>query len=1179
MLRASLLPLCVALCAASPPPPLEIAEADRLMGQARARGQAAGAAVDITRLAALGPWLPEGDLEARLAALAVDADLAPLVQAVAWWQLRQAANGRLDVQTARRADAALGLLDGWVGRSGAAPHPTAPLREADGWRPLPGPVLWLEAAFRPAQDTEGTVATRLHAEVGGPAVLRLGFDDTVAVRLNGDEIYKSDAAHSAWLDQAAVPVTLRPGDNTLVVEVGQQSGAWRLLARITDAEGVPLPGLSAHPDPWGPIPDPAGEPAGDAAAEPAPEPQHLWPALAAAADLDPPDAQALRDLADYARVSGLPDREMAVERVAIEGAWTVDPSPRTLWAWLQILPEDERAAVRAAHAPQRPVTLADVVADRRLALADAWTHYYARRHQATRAALAAVLADDPGWPPARRLEAIFLADLGLPHRAVARLQSALEARPDRVSLARALIHAQRSAGRVLEALAGLDALIDADEASPDDRFELADLRARRGEYAEAIALLDEVTRALPGRTTFALEAADVVARSGDGADATRRLEALRARLPDDAVLAEALARRYQAEGRTADALPLVQQALVARPGDDGLLSWLKALTTTAPAPRLGPDLATLSAQPSPAVPAHVLYHHARADVGEDGRAVRRVRRVVRVLTEEGARRFSEWSLPFVPGTQRLEIETARRVRAGRPDASPRRSERDLSAPEDRLYFDLRAEVLTFDRPQPGDLIEVAWTLADTSPDPAFPGYYGELAYLQEAAPRAQSVVEVGGPRADRLQVTVVAPGLTVTRTPTRIEARDVPGVPLEAHMPGPSSVQAYVHLSTATGWAEVNQRYEALLGDRLTAPAPLVDVARAWAGDARTPEDILARLYTQVADRTRYVGLEFGVRSFQPAPPAVTLARGYGDCKDKATLLIALAGALGVDARLTLTRTRGSGHVAPEPASFALFDHAIVYVPALDRFMDPTVDRNDPWTLPPSDQGAQVFVIGHDTGLRVVPPQPAAHSVNDWRLTGTLAPDGTLSGDLDLTMTGQAATLARRQLEGTGDPAGELARLLGGGFPGITVTPPTFDGLRPARDPVTARAGLTLPAFPARGAGRTIPAGVGRWNLVARYAEAAQRETVRELRFRHTQRLTVTLALPPGWRASPPPPVVRTSPFGRVSVTVEAQPGRLVLTSEVVIDTIAVSPQAYPAFRAWLAEADEALSAPVEVTP
>ncbi|MCB9535869.1 MAG: DUF3857 domain-containing protein [Myxococcales bacterium] len=1170
MLALRLAPVLVALglaAAQARPTDHARAEADRLIAQAAARGAEAGGAVDLMRLAELDPWAPAGAIPRALRDAADDPKRAPLVRAVAWWLLRDLARERLDVATADAARAALGLLGGFVWRVGAAPHPTAPLAEGEGWRPFPdalgGGELWLDAVVRPERDAVATLATRLDSPSGGPAVLRLGYDDAVTVWLNGDEVYVAPADHPAWLDQAAIPVVLRAGANRLVVEVRQRTGAWRLIARVTDAAGAPLP-ITGHPDPWGPPPEPApGEPPAAVA--------HLWRDLAAAADTEPPDAQGLRDLADYARVTGLPDRDQSTPRVAIEGAWITDPGPRTLLAWLRLLPEDEGAPVRAAHPPTRPVNQADVFADLHLALRAGWAHYYARRHRETRRTVETLLGRDPGFLPAWRLAAVLREDLNLPHSAVALLDRAVADWPDRTGLRRARLAALQSAGRVIEALATLRTFVDEGVADAGDRVHLADLLATRGDHGEALALLDGVTAARPELRAAALEAAELLRLAGEPEAALERLEVLAAQTPGDAATAERRVEVLRALGRDGDAVDVVDAALAVQAGDPALRALRDSLAETAePPPLLGPPLAELVRTPlAPGAPAQVLYHHARTEVDARGRAVRRVRRVLRLLSDEGARRYGQMEIAYVPGEQQLRIEVARRVRPGAPDQRPARSDRDLSDPDYRLYYDLRAEVLTFARPQPGDVIEVAWTLADADHHAAFPDYFGELAYLQEAIPRARTLIEVAGPAAEGLHVGVVAPGLDVRRSPGRVEAVDVPASPVEPDMPGPSSVRAYVHLSTADGWAEIDRRYRALLDGRDRPTEALAEQARAWAGDATEPAEVVRRLYAAVADRTRYVALEFGVRSYKPEHPAVTLARGYGDCKDKATLLVALLRAVGVEAHLTLVRTRNAGDIAPLPASFALFDHAIVYVPALDRFVDPTVDRNDPDTLPPSDQGAQALVVGVDTALRTLPVQPADTHLLAWDLQVAPTETGDLVGTLRLTTRGQPASVVRRQLEAGGTRRERAEQIVARRFPGVSLADVEVTGASPAFDPVEVTARVRLPA-PGGGGGLDLPLTGAPWRLVSRFADAADRRAPLALAFtRHERlRLAITDVTP---AEALPPPVDLDSAFGRLSARASASSAGVEIVVDHTITALTVPAADYGAFRAWLARADAAL--------
>src|SRR5690606_35630556 len=98
-------------------------------------------------------------------------------------------------------------------------------------------------------------------------------------------------------------------------------------------------------------------------------------------------------------------------------------------------------------------------------------------------------------------------------------------------------------------------------------------------------------------------------------------------------------------------------------------------------------------------------------------------------------------------------------------------------------------------------------------------------------------------------------------------------------------------------------------------------------------DDIEARVravYGWVVENTRYVGLEFGIHSFKPYKVDQVVRRGFGDCKDKASLIWSMLKVLGIDSKMVLLRMRHLGAIGERPASLAIFNHAIVYVPALD---------------------------------------------------------------------------------------------------------------------------------------------------------------------------------------------------------------------------------------------------------
>ena len=98
------------------------AEARRLVAQGAARGETPAGAVDLMRLAALGPWRPQGEVSAALRAAATDTGRAPLVQATGWWLLRDHALRTLDLDTVGQAGGP-GVDLAFLVRPGEAPDP------------------------------------------------------------------------------------------------------------------------------------------------------------------------------------------------------------------------------------------------------------------------------------------------------------------------------------------------------------------------------------------------------------------------------------------------------------------------------------------------------------------------------------------------------------------------------------------------------------------------------------------------------------------------------------------------------------------------------------------------------------------------------------------------------------------------------------------------------------------------------------------------------------------------------------------------------------------------------------------------------------------------------------------------------------------------------------------------
>ena len=112
----------------------------------------------------------------------------------------------------------------------------------------------------------------------------------------------------------------------------------------------------------------------------------------------------------------------------------------------------------------------------------------------------------------------------------------------------------------------------------------------------------------------------------------------------------------------------------------------------------------------------------------------------------------------------------------------------------------------------------------------------------------------------------------------------------------------------------------------------------------------------------RYTGIEFGQAKLQPQPPSEVLKRHYGDCKDKASLLVSMLRASGIPADLALLNAGPGKDVTPDLPGMNQFDHAIVYVPPTSAgghglWIDATAEFTRVGDLPYGDQGRLALVI------------------------------------------------------------------------------------------------------------------------------------------------------------------------------------------------------------------------------
>ena len=223
------------------------------------------------------------------------------------------------------------------------------------------------------------------------------------------------------------------------------------------------------------------------------------------------------------------------------------------------------------------------------------------------------------------------------------------------------------------------------------------------------------------------------------------------------------------------------------------------------------------------------------------------------------------------------------------------------------------------------------------------------------------------------------------RRTTFVSDRIEPDDKLEYYLPFDQAAYPYIAFSTGTSWQHIAEEYSKIV-DRQIAGSDLQKIVRSAAGNATDRREIVARVLAAIQKDVRYAGVEVGEGSIVPRPPATVLKNKYGDCKDKATLLVAMLRSAGLAAHVALLRAGSDLDVHADLPGLGRFNHAIVRVDGVDGqppiWVDPTDEFARAGELPIEDQGRMALIAEPATAALTATPESLS-AVNRYTETRT----------------------------------------------------------------------------------------------------------------------------------------------------------------------------------------------------
>jgi transglutaminase-like putative cysteine protease len=521
----------------------------------------------------------------------------------------------------------------------------------------------------------------------------------------------------------------------------------------------------------------------------------------------------------------------------------------------------------------------------------------------------------------------------------------------------------------------------------------------------------------------------------------------------------------------------------------------------------------------------VVYDSTDVDVQDSGLSYVRMRKLVKVLTEEGARSMRHVIFDYDPLSAAVEVLRVRIYRTGgQVEAVSLDKVVDYAAPARAIYWGARQKMAPVGWLEVGDAVEIVAfrkgftyaLLRDEDDDsrfvPPMKGHFYEIVEFWSSMPVMEKVYrvlvpenkplqyevyngEVGSyvhfhPRFDhRVPVQVnpagaqhatpedaLHPTYGMYTKPGKITycwfKRDITPLKREPDMVAPSDVAPKLLMSTSPDWYAKSTWFYGVNEDfgSFEVTPEVQDMTDELLDGVDDELEKIAVLNHWVAEEIRYSGISMGEgEGYTLHTGEMTFSDRCGVCKDKAGMLVTMLRAAGFESYPAMTMA--GSRIDRIPAD--QFNHSVTVVKRSSgewMLLDPTwiPGAREMWS---SAEQQQEYLLGIPGGADVMttPISPAENHYWKATNTATLAPDGTLTGTVIIEAEGQSDALMRRAFTRSHRSAWEdvYSQLLAAEYPGAELVSEHNTGIYDLSVPLKVTLEYRIPDF-ARVTGNTF---------------------------------------------------------------------------------------------------------------
>ncbi len=377
-----------------------------------------------------------------------------------------------------------------------------------------------------------------------------------------------------------------------------------------------------------------------------------------------------------------------------------------------------------------------------------------------------------------------------------------------------------------------------------------------------------------------------------------------------------------------------------------------------------------------------------------------------------SQRLAEVTLPYNSSYQELRVLNAKTIKKDGTVLSVSATDmRDGGIAGDYLMYD-DAHGVSFSMPGIEDECVIDYTFQMTTHPLFLPGqfttYWGFSGFEPVGISRLTLKLPADKPLKFKMYNDKFEPVITASadgRTKTYVwEKKNMAPLEYEPGMPKADDVKVWMEASSLSGWQDVATWFWGLQQPQARPSDTIRATVKSLVTDKMTDEDKTRAIYDWVANKTRYVGLEFGISAYKPHAASEVHDKQYGDCKDKANLLITMLDLAGIKAHPVLLHAGERRMVGDGLPTLNAFNHciAVADVNHKEVWLDATAETCAYGDIPDGDRGVQAFVVRGGKGqFETIPRYNPDDNSLELKTKISMLADGSAQTQSQATMRGE----------------------------------------------------------------------------------------------------------------------------------------------------------------------------------